>query len=115
MGLDRRTDCRVWWLCRVLDWIGSLDSDMMEFVVTRTSGGDFTKPPCDRAIVKTMDFIDRRQRRFPLSKSVWVIEVSSLEDLLALAKAEGKLIIATGEYGFPEGVASIEIYDRYRE
>ncbi|HBU62424.1 MAG: hypothetical protein CMH91_15065 [Oceanicaulis sp.] len=74
------------------------------------SAGAWTSKGVDHRVTET-----GIERRFPLSKSVWVIEVNSLEDLLKLAREEGELVVSASDYGLPEGIPSVEIYDSYRE
>ena len=53
------------------------------------------------------------QRTHKNDREVWVIEVNTLDELIALQKEIGEeLILSTVRY---DGVPSLEIYDSYRE
>ena len=51
-------------------------------------------------------------RDFPSEE--WVIEVNTLEELLALTKEHGEIIVWPEGHA-AKGMASVEIYDTYRE
>ncbi|MEN6296989.1 MAG: hypothetical protein ABFC92_03460 [Rectinema sp.] len=76
----------------------------MKFLVKRTSFWD-NKKPCDEA--KEEDV-----KLWGESTEAWVIEISSLEELLDFVNKYGDLIISTGA---TEPTFKIEIYDDYRE
>lgn len=116
----------------------------MKFRITRTSNSDKEIPPCEEAIREDCLVIDQRwfktveeyaercpddpwfsrgsnhrvtkhgiARDFPNEQ--WVIEINSLEELLAFSKKhiDNRLVINTIDwYNYNP---SIEIYDDYRE
>lgn len=81
----------------------------MKFCVTRTSEGfDEEKRPCDESekvvIPKKGNYLEHTE---------WVVEINTIEELMAFCKKYGDIIISeqSCEMKFNE----IEIYDDYRE
>ena len=80
----------------------------MEFTVYRTSRGlwyDIPKeePPCKGATPRTYKDGD----------TYWVINIDTLEDLLAFVKEHGEIVLEHEQHA-TLGMHSIEIYDGYR-
>lgn len=75
----------------------------MKFVITRTSLGHCsTEPPAPGAVM-TSGSEDE------LDEKTWEIELATLEDVLALAKAQGGKVILDARDN------SVEVYDDWRE
>lgn len=85
----------------------------MKFRITRTSQKSFaTEPPCEGCARETIS--GRNSYGNPWAMDIWVREVETLGDLIALQKETGhELVVCVegGHYDMPE----IEIYDDYRE
>ena len=47
--------------------------------------------------------------------NVWTIEINSIEELIALSRKYGKIIIADYYLNDNDGYPTLEIYDSYRE
>lgn len=78
----------------------------MKFEIERTSDWTASKKPCEGAVLAHEETETDYAR--------YHIEIASLEDLVALMKREGEIIIR--EDGYKEdGLPVIEIYDTYRE
>ncbi len=78
----------------------------MRFNVERTSNTCGEVSPCDGAIeISSQHLYDDVYCR------EWEIEIATLDDLMALHRAHGKLVIKTHQSEMP----TIEIYDDYRE
>ena len=78
----------------------------MTFEIERTSDWDASKTPCEGAVLAHEETATDYAR--------YHIEIESLEDLVALMKREGEIIIREGGYK-EDGLPVIEIYDTYRE
>ena len=78
----------------------------MTFEIERTSDWNASKKPCEGAILAHEETETDYAR--------YHIEIGSLEDLVALMKREGEIIIREGGYK-EDGLPVIEIYDTYRE
>jgi hypothetical protein len=80
----------------------------MKFLIGRASNWfDNNKdkaPPCKNAYKELGEYPERK---------AWVVEISSLEDLIKLIKKEGDIII--GKSDVIEGFYVIKIYDDYVE
>lgn len=81
----------------------------MEFTITRTSGGYYSgKLPIQSADPKVVidEYTGKRIIKF-------VVQVDTLEDLIAIIEKEGNLVLAKNLSGYIP--YSIEICDDYRE
>ena len=85
----------------------------MKFTIRHTSGED---PGlfCQKATEETIECRD------PVNGNVyhntyWFIEISTLEELMDLAKSNGDLVVNVAHDGWGHNFPSIEIYDDYRE
>ena len=57
----------------------------------------------------------RRASNEPMSTVIKEVEVKTVEDLIALSKAEGNPIIVTEYFSDPDGEYSLLVYDDYLE
>lgn len=81
----------------------------MEFIVTRTSIHDNTRP-CWEATSKaiSVDWLGQK-----IEKNVWVVEFNNLQELIEFKNKYGSVVI--DNYVFDSNLMHIEIYDSYRE
>lgn len=84
----------------------------MKFVVIRTSQHSYSDPersPHPRAVrVEEIDSYGRLQ-------GYWVIDVASLDDLLALSREGDCELVVKHAHWLREGLPVVEFYDDYRE
>lgn len=88
----------------------------MKFIISKTSGFSFNtdNPPYEGARHE----IETRKRGdgSEYTNDYWVIEVSTLKDLLNISKVtQNELVVSCESYRGDGPTPSIEIYDTYRE
>lgn len=85
----------------------------MKFAISRTSIGHMRRgeKPYEGCTWETL--AGHHEQDTPWVRGVWVLEIDTLEDLLALKQAAGYELVLTDEYA--SGLPEIEIYDNYRE
>lgn len=75
----------------------------MKFMIFRTSGDE--PSPCDEAFLHGIT---------PMGKNIWVIDINSLDELLAFSNKYGDIIVGKC-HRICDDLPCIEIYDTYRE
>jgi hypothetical protein len=84
----------------------------MLFAVTRTAGKDI--PPCwDRPGLEKFNWAGHPDEKWDWGPH-WVIELSTIEDLVEFSRCNGQIIISEHSL-ISDDMPEIEIYDDWRE
>lgn len=89
----------------------------MKFIISRTSDYRDHSSPCAEAKEDQVARIETRDLYCHDREmvNVWTIEIDSIEELIALSRKYGKIIITDHYLNVNDGYPTLEIYDSYRE
>lgn len=85
----------------------------MKFEITKTSDNEQTKPPFEGCVPDGPD--PKYRNGYRPDAKVWVMEINSLEELLAFKDKVDNEVVITNPWREGALKYGLEIYDTYRE